>query len=292
MIEPKFSKPLLMNINNNKKILNMKNNLTFIVPIHEIDEKGLSLFQSLIKSIEKQENYNKDFKFDVAVIYNPTITNIKIDSSVNIKYVPNISGDYCYQNQVNLAVKSIDSEYFTVVEYDDEVSTTYIKNAEKHISSYGSTDIFLPIIIEVDSDDKAVKLTNELVWSQQYVGDNGEIGYLNEDIIKEYSDFKLSGAVINKDRFVEIGGYKKNIDLTFMFEFLLRSLNNGLKIYSIPKIMYKHLVGREGSMFDIYQKTMSMESRRFWFKTAMAEYLFNNDRDIVIENVVENDDKV
>ena len=40
-----------------------------------------------------------------------------------------------------------------------------------------------------------------------------------------------------------------------MYEFLLRALNNGCNIYSIPKIGYKHLSTRENSMFDSYAKT-------------------------------------
>ena len=61
-----------------------------------------------------------------------------------------------------------------------------------------------------------------------------EMGYLNAKALQQYTDFKLSGAVIKKSEFENLGGYKSNIKLTFMYEFLLRALNNACKIFSMP----------------------------------------------------------
>jgi hypothetical protein len=118
------------------------------------------------------------------------------------------------------------------------------------------------------------------VWAQQFVGENGEMGYLNLNALKQYTDFKLSGAVIKKSDFENLGGYKSNIKLTFMYEFLLRALNNASKIYTIPKLGYKHLSTREGSLFNTYLNEMPVEERKFWFETATKESNFMNDRPI------------
>ena len=61
-----------------------------------------------------------------------------------------------------------------------------------------------------------------------------------------------------------------------MYEFLLRVINNGFKIYSIPKFLYKHLSTRPNSMFDIYSKTMPIEERKYWFNVALTESNFTN----------------
>jgi hypothetical protein len=135
-------------------------------------------------------------------------------------------------------------------------------------------------MIEVNEKNEGIKLTNETVWSQQFVGENGEMGYLNADALKQYTDFKISGGVIRKSEFVNIGKYKSNIKLTFMYEFLLRALNNACKVYTMPKIGYKHLATREDSLFDGYLQNMSMNERKFWFDTAVSEYNFINDRTI------------
>jgi hypothetical protein len=61
---------------------------------------------------------------------------------------------------------------------------------------------------------------------------------------------------------------------------LLRALNNACKVFTIPKIGYKHLATREGSMFNDFQKNMPMNERKFWFDTATKEANFVNDRPI------------
>jgi len=187
-------------------------------------------------------------------------------------------GNTDYQSQVNLAVKTITTEYFSVLEFDDEFSTTYLKNVSRHAESYKDVDVFLTMMIEVNEKNEGIKLTNETVWAQQFVGENGEMGYLNMNALKQYTDFKLSGAVIKTSEFKNLGKYKVNIKLTFMYEFLLRALNNACKIFSIPKIGYKHLATREGSLFNVYQKSMPVEERKFWFETATKEANFVNDR--------------
>ena len=190
----------------------------------------------------------------------------------------NYTDKFDYQSQVNTAIMLCQTEYFTVLEFDDELSKTFVKNVDQYINSYPDVDLFMSLMIEKNSKDEGLKFTNEIVWSQQFVGENGEIGILNSDSLKQYSDFKLSGAVFKREKFLEVGGYKANILLSFMYEFLLRALNNGLKIMSIPKINYSHLATREDSLFNQYAKTMPIPERKFWFEIASKEYNFKNDR--------------
>src|SRR5690606_21177104 len=124
---------------------------------------------------------------------------------INIVLVKN-EGKTDYQSQVNLGVKEANTEYFSVLEFDDEYSTSYFKNVRKYIDAYPEVDVFLTMMIEVNEKNEGIKLTNESVWAQQFVGENGEIGYLNLNIMKQYTDFKLSGAVIKKSEFVNLGG--------------------------------------------------------------------------------------
>jgi hypothetical protein len=199
---------------------------------------------------------------------------------INNSFIAN-TGKSDYQTQVNLAVDlQLTTDYFSVLEFDDEYSTTFFRNASKYVEAYPDIDVFLTMMIEVNEKNEGIKLTNETVWAQQFVGENGEMGYLNTNALKQYTDFKLSGAVIKKSEFQNIGGYKSNIKLTFMYEFLLRALNNACKIFSIPRIGYKHLATREGSLFDTYQKTIPVDERRFWFDTAAKEANFMTDRAI------------
>lgn len=262
-------------------------NLAVIVPIIECDDKTTPLLTKAIESIAKQEEietlpvihivYPVAIEADVISWKNSMIH--KHQDKLTFVLIKN-EGNTDYQSQVNLAVDNITAEYFSVLEFDDEYNLTFFRNAQKYIGAYPEIDVFLTMMIEVNEKNEGIKLTNETVWSQQFVGENGEMGYLNAKSLQQYTDFKLSGAIIKKSEFINLGKYKTNIKLTFMYEFLLRALNNACKIYTIPKIGYKHLATREGSLFDTYLKTMPIAERKFWFETAVKEANILNDRPI------------
>lgn len=257
-------------------------NISVIIPVHEHNEVIKGYLEKAIESIAKQENINELPNVIIVApqeVLNEIIPEINKEVNPNISFIVN-EGDNSYQSQVNLAVESVTTDYFSVLEFDDEYSTTYFKNVNKYISNYPEVDIFLTMMIEVNGQNQGIKLTNETVWAQQFVGENGEMGYLNINALKQYTDFKLSGAVIKTSEFKNLGKYKVNIKLTFMYEFLLRALNNASKVFSIPKIGYKHLATREGSLFDNYLKNMPVDERKFWFETATKESNFMNDRPI------------
>ena len=257
-------------------------NISVIIPVHEYNDDLSSYLDKAIESIDKQEGIEKLPAVAIVApddVLKVLIPKISAETHPNISFIKN-EGKTDYQSQVNLAVKMITTDYFSVLEFDDEYSTTFFKNAIKYTETYPEIDTFLTMMIEVNDKNEGIKLTNETVWSQQFVGENGEMGYLNLKALQQYSDFKLSGAIIKKSEFVNLGKYKTNIKLSFMYEFLLRALNNACKIYSIPKIGYKHFANREGSLFDTYLKTMPVAERKFWFETATKEANILNDRPI------------
>jgi hypothetical protein len=268
------------------------NNISVIIPINEYNDTLSNYLDKAIESVTLQEDIVE--LPQVIIVYPTNIENkiIEFRDSIVRKYEEKMQnkklafailkneGNSDYQSQINFAVKNVITDYFSVLEFDDEYSKTFFKNAENYIKAYPEIDIFLTMMIEVNNKNEGIKLTNETVWAQQFVGENGEMGYLNLNSLKQYTDFKLSGGIIKKSEFENLGGYKSNIKLTFMYEFLLRALNNASKIFSIPKIGYKHLVGREESLFDVYQKTMPINERKFWFETAIKESNFSTDRAI------------
>ena len=91
---------------------------------------------------------------------------------------------------------------------------------------------------------------------------------------------------IKKESFINHGGFKSSIKLTFVYELLLRLTYNTVKIMTIPKIGYKHVKFREGSIFWNYKngnEVMSEDEVKFWISTAKKEYFFNDDRNIKYE---------
>lgn len=262
-------------------------NITVIIPVHEYNAEISLLLDKAINSVQKQEKIAE--KPQIAVVYAAALEAemlayqqsllVKYPEGINIVFLKN-DGKTDYQSQVNFGEKSIATDYFSVLEFDDEYGLTYFKNAELYIKAYPEIDVFLTMMIEVNEKNEGIKITNETVWAQQFVGENGEMGYLNSKALQQYTDFKLSGSVIKKSEFENLGGYKSNIKLTFMYEFLLRALNNACKVFTIPKIGYKHFATRQGSMFDDYLKNMPVNERRFWFETATKEANIMTDRPI------------
>jgi hypothetical protein len=112
---------------------------------------------------------------------------------------------------------------------------------------------------------------------------NSEMGILSNDLLMTYQNFQSSGMVIRKNTFNENGGFKPSIKLTFVYEFLLRLTYNSAKIMTIPRIGYKHMNMREGSIFWNYkygQPSLTENEIKFWLESAKKEHFFTSDREI------------
>ena len=117
---------------------------------------------------------------------------------------------------------------------------------------------------------------------------NTEIGYLTNEVLLDYQNFQSAGMVIKKETYQETGGFKPSLKLTFVYEFLLRLTYNSVKLMTIPRIGYKHLNMREGSIFWNYKNganRVTEDEVRFWLDTAKKEHFFNEDRNIKYEPI-------
>ena len=80
--------------------------------------------------------------------------------------------------------------------------------------------------------------------------------------------------------------FKPSIKLTFVYELFLRLTYNSVKIMSIPRLGYKHINLRQGSIFWNYKNgdtTLSENEVKFWINSAKKEYFFVEDRNIKYE---------
>ena len=198
-----------------------------------------------------------------------------------------------FADMVNSAVEEVKTDYFSILEFDDEYSSIWFKNAKKYIKAYPDVDVFLSHVIDVNEKNEFIGTTNEVTWSLGFV--NGmtpeesysNLGFLDLEALKTYPNFQISGAVIKKSTFEDIGGIKNNIKLSFTYEFLLRMTYNGYRVMTIPKSGYKHMNMRPYSLFWRYRNDdrykLSQDEGKFWMQTAMKEYFFNFDREIKYE---------
>ena len=113
-----------------------------------------------------------------------------------------------------------------------------------------------------------------------------EMGILTNETLHNYQNFQTSGMVIKREKVMEFGMFKSSLKLTFVYEFLLRMTYNSAKIMTIPRVGYKHLNLREGSIFWNYkngENVLTEDEVKFWVNTAKKEYFFTKDRDIKYE---------
>ena len=190
---------------------------------------------------------------------------------------PNFAG------QVNFGVSESTSEWVSVLEFDDEYSNIWFKNVKSYIDYYPEIDSFMPIVVDVDDKGVFVGFTNEATFAANFTN---EMGRLDHDTLMSYQNFQLSGSVFRKTSYLKYGMIKESFKLTFGYEFFLRMTNNDVKFLTIPKIGYKHMNLREGSIFWNYKNgedKMTEDEVKFWIDLAKKEYLFLKDREINYE---------
>jgi GT2 family glycosyltransferase len=262
----------------------MDKKITVVIPIHELSEDDFSFVTPMIESINSQRV--KDFK--VAFVVTEAVSDelkekltSAIDESIEVKVVVNTE-ETDYQSQVNFfATEHLDTPYFAVLQYDDILLDNYIMNAVKHIDAYPEHDMFVQIIFEIDNKNTFIGFSNEAVWSVGHMEEFGEFD-LSKTKKHHFYNYNICGAIIKSVSFIDSGGFKPSMKKFHDYEFLLRMLEMGNKLYVIPKLTYKHVNGRVGSIFDSLQD-MSKDEEKFWYDLAKKEYHFDYDRKIQYE---------
>jgi len=130
--------------------------ISVIVPVHKLEKTYLdSCILSIMNQKEKpnevifvtsNDNELKDY-----------LNNYNFgEISSLVKILENETNDYGFQSQINYGVKESTSTYFTFVEYDDELSPIWIKNAKEYAKHHSDVGVFLPIIYETDENGKFI----------------------------------------------------------------------------------------------------------------------------------------
>jgi glycosyltransferase involved in cell wall biosynthesis len=183
-----------------------------------------------------------------------------------------------YADQVNYGIKNAKGTWVSLFEFDDEYSSIWFKNVQKYVESYPEVQMFLPVVVETDEKGMFAGFTNEATFAANF---SQEMGMLTNDTLQEYQNFQTAGSVFKKSIIEDFGGFKPSIKLTFIYEFLLRLSYNSVSIMTIPRLGYKHVNLREGSIFWNYkfgESKMVEDEVKFWIQTAKREYFFTDDR--------------
>ena len=252
----------------------MSKNILVVIPLHEFNENVEQMLKNAVNSVPSEYDVHISTTNSVYEEYGEHILNLFSDRNLSIYYnSENENSDFC--TLVNNSLDK-DSEWFSILEYDDTFNSNWFSNVETYIDYKPDVSVFLPLTELIDySNGNFIGYGNEAPWASSF---SDEIGVIDNECIQQYFDFYMTGGVYNTKDFKDVGGLKPSIKLTFWYEFLLRITNNNKKVYVIPKLGYNHLLNRENSLYDYYQKNISEEEGKFWLDLARQDYFYKTER--------------
>jgi glycosyltransferase involved in cell wall biosynthesis len=256
-----------------------KLSLSVILPIKSAKAKDFDeLFGKAINSLKEQK---VDFE-ELVIVHTQEETLITVLDNYDFGNI-NVTKvlwdkEPSYASQVNYGIEKAKGTWVSLFEFDDEYSSIWFKNIKKYSESYPDVQMFLPVVVEVDEKGMFAGFTNEATFAANF---SQEMGFLTNETLQDYQNFQTAGSVFKKSVIEDFGGFKSSIKLTFVYEFLLRLSYNSVSIMTIPKLGYKHVNMREGSIFWTYkngENKMLEDEVKFWIQTAKKEYFFTDDR--------------
>ena len=255
-------------------------NITVILPVHKTDGIYKEMLDNAIKSVEQ---FHNDVKLSIVAPTTLTSELVNLSQVLEIEVISN-NGKTDFCSQVNLGVEKCNTEWFSILEVDDEYKSIWLKSTNEYVKKYQDVDVFLPVVKDINVEGDFVSFTNESTWAY---GFTEKQGMLDNEVLLDFQNYQISGGLYKTQVVKDNGSLKENIKLTFGYEFLLRLTHNNVKIMTVPRVGYQHLNFREDSLFWSYKNDetnkLSESEGKFWLETAKKEFFFKNKRDVNYE---------
>ena len=252
-------------------------NITVILPLHKLDDDYKVMLDNALSSIE---DFHNDVKVSIVCPSKLKKDLENLSEKLEIEIVVN-KGETDFCSQVNLGIEKCDTEWFTILEVDDEFRPIWLKSINDYMKIYKDVDVFLPIVRDINTDGKFVSFTNESAWAYGFTVMQG---FIDNEVLLEFQNYQISGGLYRTQKIKDNGSLKENIKLTFGYEFLLRLTQNGVRVMTVPRVGYQHVNLREDSLFWLYknkeENILSEKEVKFWLDTAKKEFFFKNKRDV------------
>lgn len=254
--------------------------ITILLPIHVLNDDEATMLANALTSIEDFYNDIKLMIICPSDIY-AKLQNFDFGQKLEVKLLENNTSNYDFTAQINLGIDNCDTEWFSILEIDDEYKKPWLTSMNEYMNEFKDVDVFLPIVKDINPEGEFLALTNESAWAY---GFTTKQGYIDNEVLLEYQNYQTSGGLYRTEVIKQNGKFKDNIKIAFYYEFLLRLTLNGVNVMVVPKIGYQHVNLRENSLFWSYKNDekmkLSEEDVKFWFETAKKEYFYKNKREI------------
>jgi hypothetical protein len=234
----------------------------------------------LNNALSSVEDFHNDVKVSIVCPTSLKKELKDLSDKLEINIVTN-KGETDFCSQVNLGIDECDTEWFTILEVDDEFKPVWLKSMNEYSKVFTDVSVFLPIVKDINVEGKFINYTNESAWAYGFTDMQG---FIDNEVLLDFQNYQTSGGLFKTQVIKDNGKFKENIKLTFVYEFLLRLTHNGVRIMTVPKAGYQHVNLREDSLFWKYKNeekmTLSENEVKFWLDTAKKEFFFKNKRDV------------
>lgn len=234
------------------------------------------------ESVEKTINSvysSKDWTDEIEVIVvGPELDKIKSSHPYTKLWAD--SKLYCELANAGIKFCEKNSEYVSILEYDDELTENAIRVFNRYSEKFKDDDVLagLSAVVKHIENDKKVLLSivNETALAPGMADD---FGLFDFNMLLRSNYLFVNGLFMKTKIFSETGYFKPSLKMFYDYEFSLRLVYVGLIVRTIPKITHYHYINQNGA--SNLHKIATQKERDFWIGTARKEYFFTEDRNVV-----------
>ena len=159
-------------------------NITVILPLHKLDDDYKVMLDNALSSIE---DFHNDVKVSIVCPSKLKKDLENLSEKLEIEIVVN-KGETDFCSQVNLGIEKCDTEWFTILEVDDEFRPIWLKSINEYMKIYKDVDVFLPIVRDINTDGKFVSFTNESAWAYGFTEMQG---FIDNEVLLDFQNYIL-----------------------------------------------------------------------------------------------------
>lgn len=253
--------------------------ITVIIPVLEAQLDSNELVNA-VNSVKECQKYYNDGKLKVLIVVEKVENGFDYTAfdDIKYKYIVNDSGKYDYCSQINFGVKHVDTEYFSILEYDDYYMKKWFNMFKNYYDTNEDVSVFLPINVLHNAKTNEREFVNDIIWSNGFAN---QIGYIDFECLQATASFNLTGGIFKTKDWLE---YNPSISIAFNYDYLLRATSKKQKVFVIPKEGYHHELFNKGSLSEYYMNNVTNDENIKLFEQTKKEYTVNNNNNISEED--------
>lgn len=255
--------------------------ITVIIPLLENQLDSDELINA-VKSVDQCQEY---YEGKLSILYvvpkqkeTKYYTMFNTDNPIGQMYIENNTGKYDYCSQINFGVKHVDTEYFSILEYDDYYMKKWFNMFKNYYDTNEDVSVFLPINVLHNAKTNEREFVNDIIWSNGFAN---QIGYIDFECLQATASFNLTGGIFKTKDWLE---YNPSISIAFNYDYLLRATSKKQKVFVIPKEGYHHELFNKGSLSEYYMNNITNDENIKLFEQTKKEYTVNNNNNISEED--------